>query len=144
MTGSPVLSVNCTNRKNPAKPNYHMSINKSQAILKCFIDLIDCEQPLSFFRFIWVKGSARARTLSGTWETRACLSRLAPSVTRVVICLSRAFCSTEARKRETARSLLISRIAFGSPWAQKTKPCFVTPSVKTFFQLDCQSRFSKH
>ena len=25
-------------QKNPAKPNYHMSINKSQAILKCFID----------------------------------------------------------------------------------------------------------
>ena len=45
-------------KKNPAKPNYHMSIKKSQAILKCFIDL--------------------------------------------------------------------KNIAFGSPWAQKTKPCFVT------------------
>ena len=33
MTGSPVLSVNLTNRKNPAKPNYHISIKKSQA--KC-------------------------------------------------------------------------------------------------------------
>ena len=39
MTGSPVFSVNFTNRTNPAKPNYHMSIKKSQAILKCFIDL---------------------------------------------------------------------------------------------------------
>ena len=39
MTGSPVFSVNFTNPKNPAKPNYHMSIKKSQAILKCFIDL---------------------------------------------------------------------------------------------------------
>ena len=33
MTGSPVLSLNLTNRKNPAKPNYHISIKKSQA--KC-------------------------------------------------------------------------------------------------------------
>ena len=39
MTGSPVFSVNFTNRTNPAKPNYHMSIKKSQALLKCFIDL---------------------------------------------------------------------------------------------------------
>ena len=39
MTGSPIFSVNFTNRKNPAKPNYQMSIKKSQAILKCFIDL---------------------------------------------------------------------------------------------------------
>ena len=54
--GSPVFSVNFTNRKNPAKLNYHMLIKKSQAILKCFI----------------------------------------------------------------------SRIAFGSRWAQKTKPCLVT------------------
>ena len=35
----------------------------------------------------------------------SCLSRLAPSVTRVVICVSRAFCSTDQEKRETARSL---------------------------------------
>ena len=34
-----------------------------------------------------------------------CLARLAPSVTRVVICVSRAFCSTDQEKRETARSL---------------------------------------
>ena len=39
MTRSPVFSVHFTNRKNPAKPDYHMSIKKSQAILKCFIDL---------------------------------------------------------------------------------------------------------
>ena len=39
MTHSPVFSVHFTNRKNPAKPDYHMSIKKSQAILKCFIDL---------------------------------------------------------------------------------------------------------
>ena len=39
LTGSPVFSVNFTNRKNPAKPNYHMSIKKSQAIQKYVIDL---------------------------------------------------------------------------------------------------------
>ena len=31
MTGSPVFSVNFTNRTNPAKPNYHMSINKQSS-----------------------------------------------------------------------------------------------------------------
>ena len=35
----------------------------------------------------------------------SCLSRLAPSVRRAVICVSRAFCSTDQEKRETARSL---------------------------------------
>ena len=39
MTGSSIFSVNFANRKNLAKPNYHMSIKKSEAILKCFIDL---------------------------------------------------------------------------------------------------------
>ena len=39
MAGSPVLSINFTNRLIPAKPNYLMSIKNSQAILKCFIDL---------------------------------------------------------------------------------------------------------
>ena len=35
----------------------------------------------------------------------SCLSNLAPLVTRVVICVSRTFCSTDQEKRETARSL---------------------------------------
>ena len=39
MTGSPLFSINLTNRKNPSNLNYHMSIKKSQAILKNFIDL---------------------------------------------------------------------------------------------------------
>ena len=34
MTGSPIFSINLTNRKNPSNLNYHMSIKKSQAILK--------------------------------------------------------------------------------------------------------------
>ena len=45
-------------------------------------------------------------------ETReTCLSRLAPSVTHVVICVSRAFCSTDQEKRETARSLIMGLFA---------------------------------
>ena len=39
MAGSPVFSINYTNRLIPAKPNYLMSIKNSQAILICFIDL---------------------------------------------------------------------------------------------------------
>ena len=39
MTGIPVFSANFTNQTNPVKPNYHISIKKTQAILKCFIDL---------------------------------------------------------------------------------------------------------
>ena len=39
MAGSPVFSINFTNRLIPAKPKYLMSIENSQAILKYFIDL---------------------------------------------------------------------------------------------------------
>ena len=50
-------------------------------------------------------------------QERQPLSRLAPSVTRVVICVSRAFCSTDQEKRESAPSLshfrrLVSRRLF--------------------------------
>ena len=38
-TGSPVFSINFTNRLIPAKPKYLLSIENSQAILKYFIDL---------------------------------------------------------------------------------------------------------
>ena len=34
MTGSPVFSISLTCLRIPANPNYHMSIKKSQAILK--------------------------------------------------------------------------------------------------------------
>ena len=66
---------------------------------------VDCEQSLFFFRFS--KGSAHARALSGEAARREKRGRprLAPSVTRVVICVSREFCSTDQEKRETARSL---------------------------------------
>ena len=39
MTSSPVFSISLTSLRIPTNPNYHMSIKKSQAILKCFIDL---------------------------------------------------------------------------------------------------------
>ena len=53
--------------------------------MKFSFQFLDCEQSLFFFS----------------------LSRLAPSVTREVICVSRAFCSTDQEKRQTARSLTI-------------------------------------
>ena len=76
--------------------------------------LLGCEQPLFFFGFS--KGSPRARE---SWEARAAareekkLPHLAPSVTRVVICVSRAFCSTDQEKRETARSLHVCLLQGG-------------------------------
>ena len=54
------------------------------------------------------RGSVERRSRK-TRETRA-----APSVTRVVICVSRAFCSTDQEKRETARSL--DPLALASPF----------------------------
>ena len=39
MTASSIFSINLRNRKNPSNLNYHMSIKKSQAILKHFKDL---------------------------------------------------------------------------------------------------------
>ena len=39
MAGSPVFSINFTNRLIPVKPKYLMSIENSQEILKYFIDL---------------------------------------------------------------------------------------------------------
>ena len=62
---------------------------------------IDSEQSLFFFRFSESSARARERRSRETRETRAgareekrdslfsCLSRLAPSVTRVAICVSR-------------------------------------------------------
>ena len=62
---------------------------------------LDCEQSLFFFRFS--EGSARVRERG--WRKPRDARRAPPSVTRVVICVSRAFCSTDQDKRETARSL---------------------------------------
>ena len=39
MTDSTVFSINLTYLRIPANPNYHISIKKSQAILKCFLNL---------------------------------------------------------------------------------------------------------
>ena len=91
--------------------------------VRVFSDKLDCEQPLFSFRYS--KGSARARE---RWTAKprdarsdrgrqpekkkefllSYLSRLRPSVTRVVIYVSQAFCSTDQEKREAARTLLIS------------------------------------
>ena len=55
----------------------------------CVCSRVDCEQSLFFFRFSESNACARERRSRVTRETRACLSRLAPSVTRVAICVSR-------------------------------------------------------
>ena len=55
----------------------------------CVCSRVDCEQSLFFFRFSESNACARERPSRETRETRACLSRLAPSVTRVAICVSR-------------------------------------------------------
>ena len=79
----------------------------------CFATLLlDREQSLFFFRFS--KGSARARE---RWAARPRDARneggshLMFLVTRVVICVSRAFFLTDQEKRETARSLHICKIS---------------------------------
>ena len=61
--------------------------------------LVDCEQSL---------GRQAERK-------KESLSRLAPSITRVVICVSRAFCSMDQEKRETARSLNFCFSAVNAP-----------------------------
>ena len=53
---------------------------------------------------------ARAREKRGRQpdKKKEGLSRLAPSVMRVVICVSHAFCSTDQERRESAHSVLLS------------------------------------
>ena len=115
----PVLKVSVLERVNvPDKVFYFASLfHRQEMTCFCFGNVkeyrctLDCEQPLFFFTFS--KGSARARALSGKAARRensemralSCLSRLVPSVSRVVICVSQAFCSTDKENRETARSL---------------------------------------
>ena len=82
------------------------------------IRFVDCEQSLFFFRFSESSARARERRSRETCETRradreekkkslsfSCLSRLAPSVTRVAICVSRVLVDGLQKKRDTARSL---------------------------------------
>ena len=69
------------------------SVDRNRKSLMKNLCLLDCEQSLFFFRFT-VRGE-HARAGAG----------LAPSVTRVVIYVSRAFCSTDQERRETTRSL---------------------------------------
>ena len=60
-------------------------------------------------RGVQVRSSAEARNKGGSLRGKTkkkvsfwCLSCLTPSVTLVVICVSRTFCSTDQGKRETA------------------------------------------
>ena len=84
------------------KSNYNTNITESHvfpysvssAFLAPFVTSLDCE--LFFFFSDLVRGSERAR------ERRAAKRR---SDTRVVICVSRAFCSTDQENRETTRNL---------------------------------------
>ena len=67
-------------------------------ILTDFHTIVVCEQSLFFFRFREGSARARERPSREKREKRGRqpeFSRLAPSVTRVIIWLSRAFCSTD-------------------------------------------------
>ena len=62
------------------------------------------------FSFYAKKSLDLERPFSLGWQVVSlllCLSCLAPSVTCMVICVSRAFCLTDQEKRETARSLFV-------------------------------------
>ena len=69
----------------------------------------------------------RARASSGEAMTGEKRGRQ-PIVTRVVVCISRTFCSTDQGKRETARSLVESRNdraenAWGLGWVATRAGC---------------------
>ena len=74
--------------------NWHCPTNMS----------LDCEQSLFFFRFS--ESNARARERRSREKHETCLSRLALSVTRVAICVSRVLLDGLQKKIETARSLM--------------------------------------
>ena len=86
-------SVTCKETKKVSQLNFHCFENKSNNVQNKISDNIFGEQntrlrAVSLFFFRFSMGSART-----------------PSVTRVVICVSREFCSTDQEIRETARSL---------------------------------------
>ena len=94
-----------------------------QTMISAFATILPAlysEQSLLFFRVCEVSARARASERSEKRGRRpekkkrvaspfSCLSHLVPSVTRVVICVSCAFCSTHQQKRETVRSLALSQ-----------------------------------
>ena len=87
---------------------------------------IDHEQSLFFFRFS--EGSARARS---------CLFHLAPSATRVVIYVSRAFYSTDQEKRQT---FYYSNMAYNGARSLRSLPFpfhlfSLTPAMQATFNL---------
>ena len=85
-------------------------INKPSKFGHCSLSSLDWEQSLFFFRFTEGSERERERECRATKPREArnesgCLSNLASLVRRVVICVSRTFCSTDQEKRQTARSL---------------------------------------
>ena len=72
---------------------------------------VDCEQSLFFSRFSERNAHARERWAEKQRDARNEGASSAPSVTRVVIYVSQAFCSTDQEKRETARSLIFAVVS---------------------------------
>ena len=122
---------------------------------------VDCQQSLIFFRFSkgsacarerWAAKPRDARNEGGSLRRKKrdcpqsqtqCLSRLAPSITRVVVCVSRAFCSTDQEKRETARSLVPKVSGLVSVWLYTLYNCTLRKSAKLFF-VDFVARIQKN
>ena len=81
--------------RRPPDQNFFCSLSpswNSELVLHTAPFFLACEQFLFFFRF----SEGRARTGASSGEAaRQRGGRLAPSVTRVVICVSRAFCSMD-------------------------------------------------
>ena len=63
-------------------------------------------------------------------KSLSCLFRFVPLVTRVVICVSRAFSSTDQEKRETARSLKEDNMQY-----------FLVVLLINFIILSCQTKW---
>ena len=60
------------------------------------------------FNFVWLLQNRFRRSISRKWKKKTLKLHNRPYITRLVICVSRAFCSTNEERRETARSLVIN------------------------------------
>ena len=88
------------NKTGPNQDSLRIFSRRKHGCLQIYTGItVDCEQSLfSSVRAVHARGSGEAASRAKRgWQPekkRACLSRLAPSVTHVVICVSRVFCST--------------------------------------------------
>ena len=139
MTGSPILLINLTNRKNPSNLNYHMSIQKSQAILKRFIDLK--------FSVWFTLGSENETMFCDTWNFFQGFSFLFPlSAFRFPLSsflfpfpdLSRKDRSDSA-SRADCRSFSVLKILTSSRPEKISKACFKRRATAVLSWLDCGS-----